>query len=440
MSCSNATHFAPALRAAGATPLRSRFPAVSLCSAQNDRSPTSTRTPCFTYARATHERRARPSTARGSPEFEVHLEHGAARREDNRQPTSALDGLLNGDLVNRPETRPPEPPATLHDGLMLSLVHHDGRVGGAWLTAVHAFPARATSQHSTGRPRMKSLCVSRRKHHPRSTRARSARVGNVRLNLRWERSSDEVAQPAPRICRRSSTTPKLATAAVCARASNRSKSKSRMRALVRMETPVIYFYTPTPMDVSLKVGFPTGRMTEWYPAVWDWTPHLSTGAPSREYDEEPDAAEGVSAQSLLARRARWTQLRAGARPAVSESAERALPEAPVEPRKRRPLASPRSRPKSGSATSSIGASVVSSPLVNTTVTKTEVFVRPTRALGHALLFDKHGEWSASRHFSGRKGAGHSSSGARVEWARRSQGDGGAAARDRAVRRRKRSPW
>ena len=37
------------------------------------------------------------------------------------------------------------------------------------------------------------------------------------------------------------------------------------RATIRMETPVIYFYTDAEMDVSVKVDFPKGRVTEWYP-------------------------------------------------------------------------------------------------------------------------------------------------------------------------------
>jgi hypothetical protein len=36
-------------------------------------------------------------------------------------------------------------------------------------------------------------------------------------------------------------------------------------ALVRMETPVIYFYSDRDLNVSVKVGFPKGRITEWYP-------------------------------------------------------------------------------------------------------------------------------------------------------------------------------
>jgi len=34
---------------------------------------------------------------------------------------------------------------------------------------------------------------------------------------------------------------------------------------VRMETPVLYFYAPQPATVSIKVGFPNGLITEWFP-------------------------------------------------------------------------------------------------------------------------------------------------------------------------------
>ena len=36
-------------------------------------------------------------------------------------------------------------------------------------------------------------------------------------------------------------------------------------AAIRMETPVIYFYANREMDISTKVDFPKGRITEWYP-------------------------------------------------------------------------------------------------------------------------------------------------------------------------------
>ena len=44
-----------------------------------------------------------------------------------------------------------------------------------------------------------------------------------------------------------------------------SRSKDDLKALVRMETPVVYFYSKNEMDVSVKVDFPKGKITEWYP-------------------------------------------------------------------------------------------------------------------------------------------------------------------------------
>ena len=34
-----------------------------------------------------------------------------------------------------------------------------------------------------------------------------------------------------------------------------------------METPVIYIYSDEEREVSLKVGFPKGLLTQWYPQV-----------------------------------------------------------------------------------------------------------------------------------------------------------------------------
>src|SRR5215468_2779933 len=53
-------------------------------------------------------------------------------------------------------------------------------------------------------------------------------------------------------------------------------SKAVLSGTVRMETPVLYFYAPKERGVSVKVGFPSGTVTEWYPqARWvadgiDW--------------------------------------------------------------------------------------------------------------------------------------------------------------------------
>jgi hypothetical protein len=41
--------------------------------------------------------------------------------------------------------------------------------------------------------------------------------------------------------------------------------KWRLTGTVRMETPVIYFYSPEALDAHVKVAFPQGLITEWYP-------------------------------------------------------------------------------------------------------------------------------------------------------------------------------
>ena len=45
----------------------------------------------------------------------------------------------------------------------------------------------------------------------------------------------------------------------------RQQTKRSIESTVRMETPVIYFYTGRETKISVKVGFPTGTITEWYP-------------------------------------------------------------------------------------------------------------------------------------------------------------------------------
>ena len=46
---------------------------------------------------------------------------------------------------------------------------------------------------------------------------------------------------------------------------SKSSGKSSSLVKVRMETPVIYFYTKNEMEVDVSVGFPGGEITEWYP-------------------------------------------------------------------------------------------------------------------------------------------------------------------------------
>ena len=42
-------------------------------------------------------------------------------------------------------------------------------------------------------------------------------------------------------------------------------TKGNMSVLIRMETPVIFFYPNREMDITAEVKFPKGRITEWYP-------------------------------------------------------------------------------------------------------------------------------------------------------------------------------
>jgi hypothetical protein len=48
--------------------------------------------------------------------------------------------------------------------------------------------------------------------------------------------------------------------------------KGGLGGTVRMETPVLYFYTSLPKTVSVHVAFKNGLITEWYPAVSKATP------------------------------------------------------------------------------------------------------------------------------------------------------------------------
>jgi hypothetical protein len=41
--------------------------------------------------------------------------------------------------------------------------------------------------------------------------------------------------------------------------------KHNARGTVRMETPVIYFYSPKELTCTVKVNFPQGEITEYYP-------------------------------------------------------------------------------------------------------------------------------------------------------------------------------
>ena len=52
--------------------------------------------------------------------------------------------------------------------------------------------------------------------------------------------------------------------------------KAGTLSLMRMETPVIYFYSEQARTVDVQVRFPQGRMTEWYPQATHVGPFTST--------------------------------------------------------------------------------------------------------------------------------------------------------------------
>src|SRR5262249_44466096 len=53
---------------------------------------------------------------------------------------------------------------------------------------------------------------------------------------------------------------------------NANFSKWQFSGLVRMETPVLYFYSRRPQTLSVHVDFPEGLITEWYPQASKVTP------------------------------------------------------------------------------------------------------------------------------------------------------------------------
>lgn len=55
-------------------------------------------------------------------------------------------------------------------------------------------------------------------------------------------------------------------------------AKQSTAATVRMETPVIYFYSDTQRVVDVRVSFPEGRVTEWYPQAFFIGPYTVNNA------------------------------------------------------------------------------------------------------------------------------------------------------------------
>lgn len=60
--------------------------------------------------------------------------------------------------------------------------------------------------------------------------------------------------------------------------------KDQTVGVLRMETPVIYFYSDRELDVDVRVSFPTGRITEWYPQADSIGPHSMAVGGRTRYD------------------------------------------------------------------------------------------------------------------------------------------------------------
>src|SRR5947208_3041828 len=57
--------------------------------------------------------------------------------------------------------------------------------------------------------------------------------------------------------------------------------KGEMMTIVRMETPVIYFYSKEARTVDVTVKFPQGRITEWYPQATALGPAVAAKSEDR---------------------------------------------------------------------------------------------------------------------------------------------------------------
>jgi hypothetical protein len=81
-------------------------------------------------------------------------------------------------------------------------------------------------------------------------------------------------------------------------------SKTNLRGTVRLETPVLYFYSPHETDVSVHVAFSRGLITEWYPHAGRVNSMVSARWPSETHSEDtPLAGRDLNSMSLYKQRA-----------------------------------------------------------------------------------------------------------------------------------------
>ena len=66
--------------------------------------------------------------------------------------------------------------------------------------------------------------------------------------------------------------------------------KLGLRGTVRMETPILYFYTPAEQTVSVKVSFSKGVITEWYPHASSVEPRTALSDGTLYFAKQPDGS------------------------------------------------------------------------------------------------------------------------------------------------------
>ncbi len=125
----------------------------------------------------------------------------------------------------------------------------------------------------------------------------------------------------------------------------------RQGGLVSMETPVVYFYTDREMKLSVKVDFPNGWITEWYPFAPErrkasartdkggqsirWDVKLTPGEPERFLRQE----RGTHRTLLFASRYRRD---AASNRSGNDQTRRRIPPLVLEPSRRQHCASAKS--------------------------------------------------------------------------------------------------
>lgn len=77
--------------------------------------------------------------------------------------------------------------------------------------------------------------------------------------------------------------------------------KGELRALQRLETPVVYFYSDREQTMDLSVNFPAGYITEWFPQATQIGPAVPVFQPA------PDSP-AANASQVSERLIRWTGL------------------------------------------------------------------------------------------------------------------------------------